>query len=128
MNGGFSTAMPWLPLGCNEQQANVAKLERDGSSILAFYRDLIALRRAAKTVLCSGALEEVVVSGTVLRYSRRSPERTMDVILNLGAADQRVDRCEGVIVLSTAPERALGTVPDALTLRPNEGLVVERPR
>ncbi len=128
VNGGFSPATPWLPLGSNERQANVAEQERDGTSMLAFYRKLIALRRGNKTVLCSGSLEDVVVTGTVLRYARRSPERTMDVFLNLGAADQRVDGCAGTIVLSTAPERALGAVPDALTLHPNEGVIVEQLR
>ncbi len=107
------------------RHANVAELERDTNSILTFYRDLIALRRR-DAVLRAGTLEDITVTGSVLRYARRFQERALDVLLNLGPAEQSIEGCVGTILLSTVPERALGPVPKAFILLANEGVVIER--
>jgi alpha-glucosidase len=46
-NGGFTTGTPWLPL-VDPARRNVADQQRDPDSLLALYRDLIALRRTLR--------------------------------------------------------------------------------
>lgn len=48
-NGGFSTGKPWLKSNPNYKAINVAAQETDSSSILHFYRDMIAFRKDNKT-------------------------------------------------------------------------------
>lgn len=43
---GFTTGMPWLPLGKDHSDVNVAVQQRDNASILQLYAGLIALRRS----------------------------------------------------------------------------------
>jgi len=46
---GFSTGKPWLTTNPNYKSVNVAAQETDSNSILNFYRDMIAFRKANKT-------------------------------------------------------------------------------
>ena len=62
-SGGFTTGLPWLPLGDEHEIVNVEALERDDYSILRLYRNLIQLRQTHATL----------VSGTAQRRDRRQP-------------------------------------------------------
>ena len=69
-SAGFTTGRPWLPLGADHEEVNVAALELDGASILHLYRKLIDLRRSRPT-LVSGRMQFVSADRGVLRYERR---------------------------------------------------------
>ncbi|MDH3262933.1 MAG: alpha-amylase family glycosyl hydrolase, partial [Paracoccaceae bacterium] len=45
-NGGFTDAKPWLPMAVEHLDRAVARQDGDGESTLAFYRALIAFRKA----------------------------------------------------------------------------------
>jgi glycosidase len=45
-NCGFTTGLPWLPMGTTSRR-NVADLQKDDGSILHLYRELIRLRKEA---------------------------------------------------------------------------------
>lgn len=49
LHAGFSTGKPWLTANPNYKEVNVAAQETDSNSILNFYRDMIAFRKANKT-------------------------------------------------------------------------------
>ncbi len=92
-HAGFTTGTPWLPLGADAAQSNVATQEHDDASILVFYRALIALRRQ-HGCLNRGRWEPVGVEGDLLAYARidaqidagsANDERAL-VLLNFGAA------------------------------------------
>ncbi|MEM9974245.1 MAG: alpha-glucosidase family protein [Pseudomonadota bacterium] len=55
-NGGFSDGKPWLPMAMEHLQRSVMEQERDEGSTLAFYKSLIAFRKAHPTLI-KGALE-----------------------------------------------------------------------
>jgi alpha-glucosidase len=78
-NGGFTTGTPWLPV-VDPAAANVADQERDPSSLLYLYRDLIALRR--DTLRGPLALIDNTAPG-VLAFTRGGAHI---VALNLGDA------------------------------------------
>ena len=55
-NGGFTDARPWLPVAVEHVERAVSVQERDPSSTLAFYRAMIAFRKA-HPALVKGSLE-----------------------------------------------------------------------
>jgi alpha-amylase len=83
---GFSTQFPWESLGPNWQAFNVAAETDDPNSILAYYRQLIAIRNE-HAALRVGDLS-VVTTGNSGLYSllRVSQEEAVLVLINLTAA------------------------------------------
>jgi len=66
---GFSTGTPFRALAGNVATHNVAAQEADPNSLLAHYRSLLALRKAAPA-LARGSTADVAASGTLLRWRR----------------------------------------------------------
>jgi alpha-amylase len=87
-NAGFSTAAPFRPLAPHLARYNAAAQARDPASLLAFYRDMLALRNAHPS-LSRGSFGPSFVQGQVLGFVRSSgPERTL-VLINYGAQAAR---------------------------------------
>ena len=125
-NAGFSIAQPWLPLAPDYREANVDRQRDDPRSMLALYRQLIALRRG-EPALAIGRLEGLASEGDVLRYVRRArgDEPAFLVALNLGSRAQQIGFAgEGELALSTHLDRQGERVARALALRGDEGVVV----
>jgi alpha-glucosidase len=87
---GFSAAAPWLPLGSDYRERNVADQDADPRSILSFYRQLIWLRRASPALQTGSWTPLLDEPRTALAYLRRSAEQTMLVLLNLSGETARV--------------------------------------
>jgi alpha-glucosidase len=87
-NAGFSTAEPWLPLNKDHAALNVERQKGDSSSILEFYRRLIALRRE-KTPLHRGEYETVGSDRDVLAYRRTHGGHAVHVALNFSTRARR---------------------------------------
>ena len=125
-HAGFTSGEPWLPVSPDHETVNVAAQRQDPKSMLALYRELVALRRGAPA-LELGSYQPLPADGDVLAYLRTAPgdEPGFLVALNLGSRPQRFALPRsGTVALSThldrAGERARGT----LELRPDEGLIV----
>jgi alpha-glucosidase len=112
-NGGFTNGEPWLP-AIEVEGGAVAAQERDRDSMLALYRDLIALRPA----LGSGMRFLDAAEG-VLAY-RRGDEHV--VALNL-ADGPRPAPSAGAIVRGTHAVRHPAGGPAPARLEPGEGFV-----
>jgi glycosidase len=67
---GFSTGTPWLPISPDAAERNVAVASTDPDSVLSWYRQLLAFRRA--TPALSGGGQELldVADPDVLAYLR----------------------------------------------------------
>jgi alpha-glucosidase len=127
-NAGFTTGEPWLPIASNARAVNVERQRADPRSMLAFTRDVIALRRRS-SALRSGDYRPVSSGREVFVFMRTRGSERLLVALNFSDRERRVvtgesgrrDRLE----ISTEPDRPAGAV-DAgrLTLAPNEGLIV----
>jgi len=124
---GFTTGEPWLPLAADAATANVAAQRDDPSSMLAFYRRLIALRQA-EPALEIGDYQEVEADGDVLADLRRHGDRQFLVALNLGDGSTQLNLATtglgGEVVLSTEGDREGEAVAGSVLLRPHEGVVV----
>jgi alpha-glucosidase len=125
-NAGFTAGTPWLPVADDYPRVNVAAERYDPTSMLTLYRRLIALRRATPA-LAVGSYAPVATVGDLLAYTRVYGEQRCLVVLNLGAASERLELGQaglrGRFVLSTALDRSGEQVRETVELRPDEGVV-----
>ena len=121
---GFTSGTPWLPLGPDHVSVNVSAMSESRDSILNLYRRLIELRRR-DPVLTRGAIEAVGVDGNILTYQRRHGNGRLAIALNLGHEPAQVSLPYGRVLLSTHLDRAGERVDRSVSLRADEGIVVE---
>jgi alpha-glucosidase len=127
-NAGFTTGKPWLPIAGDHQTINVA-LERDSpTSILTLYRRLIELRRT-EPALSVGDFAPLPLRGDLMAYIRKTDQRRLLIMLNLGAKPQNFSiadlQCRGSLLLSTHLDRSREGLQDKLELGGDEGAIIE---
>ncbi|WP_280454718.1 alpha-amylase family glycosyl hydrolase [Nocardia brasiliensis] len=81
---GFSTGVPWLPVGDTAEERNVATASEAPGSMLTLYRELLALRRARRS-LRAGNQTMVDLGRNVLAYLRSAGEEQTLVVMNFSA-------------------------------------------
>lgn len=126
---GFTAGIPWLPLADDFVQVNVAAQTRDPYSLLTLYRRLLELR-TSEPALHSGAYAPVGSGGVdeqVLAYTRTAKGKQFLIMLNFSAAAVTFTQAKlhGRLCLSTLLDREGEEVSDAVTLRANEGVIVQ---
>jgi alpha-glucosidase len=141
-HAGFSppgTAELWLPLADDFEIVNVERQLEDSKSILNLYRQLLAYRKARPALQrgCYRALDNASnetsseVPEACYAFLRETEEEQVLVVLNFSDQEQHLvlpSVEEAVVVLSTHLDRS-GTVdPRSLSLRGNEGLIIELTR
>jgi len=88
---GFTTGTPWIKVNPNYRTINAALEQDDPDSILAFYKEAIALRKK-DPCLNYGSLDEIKTRGCIMAYYR-SYEGAMDlVVINMSKHRVRVPR------------------------------------
>jgi len=129
-NAGFSIpdAEPWLPIHPNYQEGiTVADQESDPQSTLAFYRQLLSLRRE-HTALHTGDFAFIEISNDqIMAFTRQAEGETFATVINFGDTQQTVDLSD----LGTALTVALSTQfhqrdldAAAVVLAPHEGVLL----
>jgi alpha-glucosidase len=125
LGGGFTSGDPWLPLGRDCPVRNVQALRADARSILHLYRALIALR-GSQPALRAGTYEPIACRNDLIGYRRRADGQVLSILLNISAEERRVCLPQpGKIMLSTHLDRRDESAASVLTLRPDEGAIVE---
>lgn len=84
-NAGFSTGKPWLPV--KTPQAQNAVDQQGTGSILAFYKDVIAYRKASPA-LSMGNTTFINLPEPILAFTRRTTQETLTCVFNLSATAQ----------------------------------------
>jgi oligo-1,6-glucosidase/alpha-glucosidase len=119
---GFSTTEPWLPLNPDWRSRNVAAETDDLESILALYRDLLALRRS-HAALSLGGFALVDADADIIAYQRWNGEERLMIILNLCAEERGFEVPDGFaiaeVLASTVSRRSVDG-----RIAGNEGRVV----
>lgn len=123
-NAGFSPGEPWLPIGDDFAQVNVAAQSADRASILSLYRALLALRRA-ESALRVGDYALVAATAQILAYERRLGRRRLLVVLNLAGGRAEVESPLARILISTGARRPGEEISGTTLLDADEGLVAE---
>jgi alpha-glucosidase len=116
----------WLPLGEHWQQINVQQQVEAPRSHLSFYRQLLAHRKA-NPVLQRGGYQplENIPEGSFV-YQRLGTNQTITVALNFTGVPLKLPlNGRGQILLSTQLDRNGLEDLSALTLRENEGLIIQ---
>ncbi|MFC5863196.1 alpha-amylase family glycosyl hydrolase [Acidicapsa dinghuensis] len=122
VGAGFTTGVPWLPLGEDLNETNVAFEIHDGKSILQLYRRFVALRKAHPT-LVSGKLHQIQVDGNVLRF-RRSGAEEIEVILNMSREQIAVPTTRATVLAGTHMDCEGRVISELSTLRGAEGVLL----
>jgi alpha-glucosidase len=124
---GFSSSVdPWLPIGPEAPQVNVAAQADDPTSLLSFYRRVIWYRRSSPA-LSEGTYRPLDAPSDVFLYLREHARQRVLIALNFGGQTHAVDlprAGRGRIVLATRPERQ-DTVAGRIDLAPSEGVAIE---
>jgi alpha-glucosidase len=125
--GGFTSGTPWLPL-VDHATRNVAVQRDDPASLLALYRELIAVRRDSEALRIGTHRSFFDVAPEVLCWVREAGEERVLVLLNTGAAVRpcdlgRVAADVAEVLVATSDRRGAVRL-DALTLEPFEGLAL----
>jgi alpha-glucosidase len=89
-NAGFSKAKPWLPVPPSYKTHNVTSEQKDGNSILSFYRQLLALRHTEPALLEGNYIPLNENDPNVFAYLRQYKNEAILVALNMSATDQKV--------------------------------------
>ncbi len=82
-HAGFTTGTPWLPLHPGFAERNVAVQRSDPASTLSWYRALIALRRARRSLSLGGITFIDLAHRDCMAYVRELDEEQTLVLLNL---------------------------------------------
>jgi len=116
-NAGFTSEEPWVPIGDQIEDRNVASQLEDDRSILWLYRRLIALRQH-EPALIAGRFEPQRSQGDVLLFERRLKCSRLVVAFNVSDREQEVKiRGEYRGPISTHLDHAMETAESILRLR-----------
>lgn len=128
-HAGFSTAKPWMRVNDDWRECNVAKQADDPASMLSFWRDLLAWRKANEDVLIYGSFRDIdPADERIYAYVRGGDETKMLVLLNFTDQDVEYKLPEkftsGKLVKATrdAFESSLG---ESVKVAPYTGAVYE---
>lgn len=133
-HAGFTAAdvQPWLPVADNYPTRNVAQQEAEPTSMLNLYRALVRLRQAEPSLHVGDyAAVETAVSD-IFAYQRTAPGADpFLVLLNFSSDAHTLDLShladKAEIALSSGLQRSGPVDLAALTLSPDEGLVLRLP-
>jgi alpha-glucosidase len=125
-HGGFTVGMPWLPVNPNYTSVNVDVEYAQPASVLALYQRLIQLRRSGPA-LTRGSYRSIATPEGVLGYRREAEGRCFVIALNLTSRAQTVPLpgTSGRVILSTMLDVEAQPVDGSLSLRADEGMIVE---
>jgi len=126
-NAGFTSAVPWLPIGADAAAANVADQSANPESLLSLYRRLTDMRRT-DAALAEGDFELVSHVEPLVGFWRRHENQRRLVVLNFSGDPQHYDipgpQAGARILLSTFLDREQEAVERSITLRGQEGVIV----
>ena len=122
---GFTTGAPWLPLGEEFREFNVAEEAHAPDSFLMLYRSLLRLR-GAEPALSVGSYRERYADAQLLMYERTAGARRLLIALNFGATPCPLPHLEGTIRILLSTHAGSGSVRQSqMMLEAHEGIVAE---
>lgn len=127
--GGFSEAEPWIPMSENfRKEITVEAQQQDGTSILAFYKTLIAMRKEYPVIAEGEIAFAETKDDKILAYQRTLGDRKIVVLCNMDGQKRRIrlsDEWSGYQVLLENYEKPK-TVPaeELYTMEPYELMVL----
>lgn len=134
VHGGFTTGTPWMRENPNYREINVEEQKTRGDSVLAFYREMIRLRKSeeyGETVVYGRQIPWKAEEKELMAFYRKGEEKTLLVIANYRKEERRLQlegRIKKVIVDNTVPADQWGShelTGDTITMKGYQFLVLE---
>jgi oligo-1,6-glucosidase len=125
-NAGFSKAKPWLGVNANYRYINYARQKNDPSSVLNFYKKLIAIRQKSEC-LKYGEFLPVFADSRLMVYRRRLGNEAYTAALNFSSRKIKLHgkmpfHFSGTLTVSNTGREDLDGI-----LLPWEGLLIRSP-
>jgi len=112
-NAGFSTATPWLPVPPIYTTHHVATELKDPTSLLNFYKRVLALRHTNKALLDGNYVALNESDDNVLSYLRRYKGQAVLVALNMSGSPQKAKFDLSGQGISNASLKSLAATPQS---------------
>jgi len=132
--GGFTTGKPWLPVPASVATVNVATQQKDPDSMLAWFKELIALRRSNPAVGNGSNTMLNHDSENTLVWLRHSGSETVIVLANFGAEAKTISVADdlkanglaasSLMVLLKSDKSGARTIDPARVALPGFGVVI----
>ncbi|OWR30696.1 glucohydrolase [Saccharibacillus sp. O23] len=126
-HAGFTTGTPWMPVHPAYREVNAKKLQADGSSILAYYKELIAFRKSEEwsDVLAFGSFEPALTEyASLIAYRRTFEGRRLLVLNNYGGELELPLEGREVVFDSFAGRGSSGAAEEMLKMPPYRSVVL----
>jgi glycosidase len=133
-NAGFSlpqTPQLWLPLADDYETVNVERQLTEPTSLLNLYRRLLAYRKATPALMVGRYSPVDGVPEACYAFLRETDEQRVLVVLNFSDREQHLavpGPERGEMAISTNLDRSGDVDLGALSVRGNEGLIIELAR
>lgn len=85
LNGGFSSAKPWLPVSHDQLPLSAKSQEADPEAMLHHYRRVIALRHSYNA-LAKGNHNDIRAIGNVIQFTRTDGNQSIFCAFNVGSS------------------------------------------
>lgn len=129
-NAGFSRGEPWIGVPANAAFINVEQQQKDATSVLHYYRELIALRRS-EALIQDGVYRLLLPEHPhVWAYLREGQGERLLVVSHFYGGDCEVELPEGILTQETKQRWVIGNYEAGehryrrLRLRPYESFVL----
>ncbi len=116
---GFTTGTPWLGINQNHKTINYQEQKDRASSVLNYYKKLIALRKNTPALIY-GTFIPLFAKGSVIAYSRKWEEEEYVVLLNFSSKPAKAEFAGAVYIGNTGAKYFSGS------LGPWEAVVLKR--
>ncbi len=133
-HAGFTAGTPWMRENPNYREINVEEQKTRKDSVLAFYREMIRLRKSeeyGEAIVYGRQIPWRAEEKELMAFYRKGEEKTLLVIANY-REEERTLSVEGtvkrILVDNTAPVDQWGSCPlpgDAITMKGYQFLVLE---
>jgi glycosidase len=90
-NAGFTSGKPWLKVNGNHTEVNVETEKRDPNGVLAFWKQMIALRKT-HPVLIDGSFRSVYEGRAVYVFARELEGKTLLSVCNLTGKNAKLPK------------------------------------
>ncbi|UOF89673.1 alpha-glucosidase [Fodinisporobacter ferrooxydans] len=127
-NAGFTKGEPWIQVNPNYTEINVEKDLADSNSVLAFYKQLIQLRKQ-HPVMVYGEYQDVSDGDLhIYAYARTWEDVCWLIVLNHSDCDRSFSvpkeyRNPDKLLLANYPETSFANPLDTILLRPHEARI-----
>lgn len=120
-HGGFTEGTPWLAVNPNCKTINVSAEEKNPDSILAFYKEMIRMRKASDA-LQWGDYRKLSSPKDVYIFERETKDEKVTVICNMGKKKRKIQPVDGEVLIGNY---GVYGAENGQTLKPYEFRVVK---